>query len=575
MDNGDGSPLLAKVLRIKSTRVRWHAKQSPLTTFALSVHHLRFLDRENEVTVFAQAQVNTGLEAKYCSQFPGGDYQGSLAHYLVIQPLRTLAIVGRTLQLPWRSSWEDKDNWAAKVELELSQEFLTGELQGWKDKEVALEAVNHKLEIDKQKLESKIARLVVTKQKVEERLGATKGISIVDQFELGFAHALEQITFLHPSLDVSKAGPFNEVVEGGSLVDCFSQVFTALADRWLITSLRSLVPRGSLVDRLSQKRALGKGPPISTKITASVLNVSRPGQTNSSHDRPTLRIQQPIRATQSNDPVWAFNASPSQLNYHEVVGSVCRKESQLMLRTKRLKVVRRDRLACYRTLVDLILSILANRGERSSFDHGDCRGRRIHRIHTFSACSWRYMKRMFREKFFLASKTVTIKKKICGIRQHSGETLHEYLERFNKLCATCPHHQISEKLLIQYFYEGLMMMDQSMIDATSGGALMDKTPAVARHLISNMVGNTQQFGIRGTSDNGVSKRCINCDSSTSQPRMVNEISAVDKLRLENQLTELTSLVRQLVVGQHKPTIAAKVCGICTFVEHPTNMCPTL
>ncbi|RDY02302.1 hypothetical protein CR513_14242, partial [Mucuna pruriens] len=117
------------------------------------------------------------------------------------------------------------------------------------------------------------------------------------------------------------------------------------------------------------------------------------------------------------------------------------------------------------------------------------------------------MKRMFLEKFFPSSRTTTIKKEICGIRQHSGETLHECWQRFNKLCATCPHHHISEKLLIQYFYEGLTMMDRSMIDAASGGALMDKTPSVARHLISNMTSNTQQFGIRGA----------------SQPQMVNEI----------------------------------------------------
>ncbi|RDX76407.1 hypothetical protein CR513_43600, partial [Mucuna pruriens] len=86
-------------------------------------------------------------------------------------------------------------------------------------------------------------------------------------------------------------------------------------------------------------------------------------------------------------------------------------------------------------------------------------------------------------------------------------------------------------------------MDKSMIDAVSGGALMDKTPAATRHLISNMVGNTQQFGIRGP----------------SQSRMVNEIGAASNLRLENQLSELTSLVRPLVVGQHQPNIAAKVC----------------
>ncbi|RDX75046.1 hypothetical protein CR513_45121, partial [Mucuna pruriens] len=101
--------------------------------------------------------------------------------------------------------------------------------------------------------------------------------------------------------------------------------------------------------------------------------------------------------------------------------------------------------------------------------------------------------------------------------------------------------------------KGLTMMDQSIIDATSGRALMDKMSAATRHLISNM------FGIRGA----------------GQLRMVNEIGAVDNLRLENQLTELTSLVRQLAIGQHQPSIATRVCGICTFGKHPTDMCPAL
>ncbi|RDY08777.1 hypothetical protein CR513_06956, partial [Mucuna pruriens] len=57
--------------------------------------------------------------------------------------------------------------------------------------------------------------------------------------------------------------------------------------------------------------------------------------------------------------------------------------------------------------------------------------------------------------------------------------------------------------------------------------------------------------------------------------MVNKIGVASNLRLENQLSKLTSLVRQLAVGQHQPNMAAKVCGICTSVEHPTNLCPTL
>ncbi|RDX90471.1 hypothetical protein CR513_27666, partial [Mucuna pruriens] len=139
---------------------------------------------------------------------------------------------------------------------------------------------------------------------------------------------------------------------------------------------------------------------------------------------------------------------------------------------------------------------------------------------------------------------------ICGIWQHAAETLHEYWERFNKLCATCRHHQISEYLLIQYFYEGLVMMDHNMIDAASRGALMDKTSAAARHLISNMT--------RAVTN-----------------RAVNKVSVVDNLRLKNQLTELTSLVRQLTISQHQQIPPVKICGICISVEHPTNMCPTL
>ncbi|RDX83947.1 hypothetical protein CR513_35080, partial [Mucuna pruriens] len=47
-------------------------------------------------------------------------------------------------------------------------------------------------------------------------------------------------------------------------------------------------------------------------------------------------------------------------------------------------------------------------------------------------------------------------------------------------------------LLIQYFYEGLILMDRSMIDIASGGALMSKTPFATRNLI-----NIYQFGVKG------------------------------------------------------------------------------
>ena len=58
--------------------------------------------------------------------------------------------------------------------------------------------------------------------------------------------------------------------------------------------------------------------------------------------------------------------------------------------------------------------------------------------------TWNEMKKLFLEKYFPASRAGNIRKEICSVRQHNGESLHEYWERFKKLCASYPHHQISE-----------------------------------------------------------------------------------------------------------------------------------
>ena len=162
------------------------------------------------------------------------------------------------------------------------------------------------------------------------------------------------------------------------------------------------------------------------------------------------------------------------------------------------------------------------------------------------------MKQQFLEKFFPASRAANIRKDICGIRQFNGETLYEYWERFKQLCASCPQHQITDQLLIQYFYEGLLTMDRNMIDAASGGALVHKTPTEARTLISNMAANSQQFGTR----------------QDCPKKSVSEVNTSYDQRLDN----LTALVEKLVMGN---TQQVKACGICSVVGHPTDMCPTL
>lgn len=79
-------------------------------------------------------------------------------------------------------------------------------------------------------------------------------------------------------------------------------------------------------------------------------------------------------------------------------------------------------------------------------------------------------------------------REITAIGQLQGESLCEYWNRFNELCASCPNHQISEDLLILYFCDGLSEIDRIMIDAASGGSLMDKTVSEVRSVISQLCG---------------------------------------------------------------------------------------
>jgi len=178
-----------------------------------------------------------------------------------------------------------------------------------------------------------------------------------------------------------------------------------------------------------------------------------------------------------------------------------------------------------------------------------------------SISSWDDLKRLFLAKFFPASRTTTIRKEISGSKQQYGESVYEYWERFKNLCSCCPHHQISEHLLLHYFYEGLHHMDKSMIDAASGGALGNSTPAAARQLIENMTFNSQQFGAR---------------NDAIVIRGVHDVGAAEYTKkLETKIDALTTLLNQLAANQRASPSTVGVCGICTSVEHFTDSCLAL
>ena len=171
--------------------------------------------------------------------------------------------------------------------------------------------------------------------------------------------------------------------------------------------------------------------------------------------------------------------------------------------------------------------------------------------------SWESMKRAFLEKFFPTSRIILLRKKISGIQQDEGESFPAYYERFKSLVASCPQHQMKEELLLQYFYEGLLPLERQMLDASAGGALVDKTPMAAKTLISNRALNDQQY--EGVGQRGPPRQHVHEVSSTSD--------------INSQLANLNSIVSQLAEGMKMQ--GPIVCGVCSMHGHASEKCPQL
>jgi len=107
-----------------------------------------------------------------------------------------------------------------------------------------------------------------------------------------------------------------------------------------------------------------------------------------------------------------------------------------------------------------------------------------------------------------------------------------------------------------------------MIDVASGGALGDMTPVEARNLIEKMTSNSQQFSAR---NDAIVLRGVHDEATDSS-------SSAENKKLEGKLDALVNQVTQLAINQKSasaPVPVARVCGLCSSVDHHTNLCPSL
>ena len=110
-----------------------------------------------------------------------------------------------------------------------------------------------------------------------------------------------------------------------------------------------------------------------------------------------------------------------------------------------------------------------------------------------SITSWNDLVQKFLTKFFPPAKIAQLVQEINTFRQLEGENLAKAWERFHELLRRCPHYRLTRWMQVHTFYNGLRDATRTVIDASTGGALMKKTTDQAYELLEDAATNTNQW----------------------------------------------------------------------------------
>ena len=110
-----------------------------------------------------------------------------------------------------------------------------------------------------------------------------------------------------------------------------------------------------------------------------------------------------------------------------------------------------------------------------------------------SITSWNDLEQKSLTKFFPPSKIPQLVQEINTFKQSDGENLAEAWKRFHELLRRYPHHRLTRWMQVHTFYNNLSDPTITVIDASTGGALMKKTTDQAYGILEDMATNSNQW----------------------------------------------------------------------------------
>ncbi|KAL5546795.1 hypothetical protein UlMin_006482 [Ulmus minor] len=174
-----------------------------------------------------------------------------------------------------------------------------------------------------------------------------------------------------------------------------------------------------------------------------------------------------------------------------------------------------------------------------------------------SVTSWNGLAEKFLTKYFPPTKNARMRNDITSFRQTDDESLFEAWERFKDLLRRCPHHGIPICIQMETFYNELLPPTRLMLDASAGGALLNKSYAEAYDLIESIAANSYQWPTSR----------INTTKKVARVHELGDVSA-----LTAQIASLTNMLKAVstsnVVSQGSQN--SPVSAISPVVVEPSN-----